>query len=282
MVLVAPQATRQKAQAEVLALLRQGSGSRPRFDPALAGGFRAWLEDAASLVVRSRGEDAPALHLGPRQLLGESGAVVGSGNRDSGSSTAFMTACLVHALFRQIVMTGSVDDPLGDATGALRVDPSLRDVVRQIEALTVDERRTLTAVLKEHVQQLRILTPRLAPGWLPRTDDPIAVPLAGGRVVVHGRFDLLIGTPSTGSSPDGTASLCAVGLAAEGPWAPARRKLHLLALLETIRSGTPPFRVALLHSGTGRYGVEDVLEEHLRAVVSLVAVRLAEVARAAE
>jgi hypothetical protein len=278
MVLVAPQAIRHEGQAEVLALLRQGSGSRPRFDPALAGGFRAWLEDAASLVVRSRGEDAPALHVGPRQLLGESGA----GERKSGSSTAFMTACLVHALFRQIVITGSVDDPLGDATGALRVDPSLRDVVRQIDALTSTERRTLTAVLKEHVQQLRILTPRLQPGWLPRTDDPIAIPLAGGRVVLHGRFDLLIGTPSAGSTPDGTASLCAVGLTAEGPWAQARRKLHLLALLETIRSGTPPFRLALLHSGDGRYGVEDVLEEHLRAVVSLVATRLAEVARAPE
>jgi hypothetical protein len=41
-----------------------------------------------------------------------------------------------------------------------------------------------------------------------------------------------------------------------------------LALLETLRSGSPPFRLALLESATGRYGVEDVREEHLRAIAS--------------
>ena len=33
--------------AEVLALLRGDTAARPRFDPGLAGGLRAWLEDAA-------------------------------------------------------------------------------------------------------------------------------------------------------------------------------------------------------------------------------------------
>ena len=100
-------------------------------------------------------------------------------------------------------------------------------------------------------------------------------------MVLHGRVDLLIGAPSRGSAA-GTATVCAVGLTAEGPWDQARRTLHLLALLETLRTGTPPFRVALLHSGAGRYGVEDVLEEHLGAVVSHVATRLAEVAHATD
>ena len=55
----------------------------------------------------------------------------------------------------------------------------------------------------------------------------------------------------------------------------ARRSLHYLALLETLRSGTPPFRLALLESASGRYGVEDVREEHLRALASHLAVVLA-------
>src|SRR3984957_11918502 len=58
--------------AEVLALLRGDAASRPRFDPGLAGGLRAWLEDAAYDVVAARGEHAPPLLLGPRQLLGSS------------------------------------------------------------------------------------------------------------------------------------------------------------------------------------------------------------------
>src|SRR5271154_4509807 len=75
--------------AEVLALLRGDAGARPRFDPGLAGGLRAWLEDAAYDVVSARGEHAPPLFLGPRQLLGsydeaggEDGAQRGGGGGD--------------------------------------------------------------------------------------------------------------------------------------------------------------------------------------------------------
>ncbi len=105
---------------------------------------------------------------------------------------------------------------------------------------------------------------------MPRTDDRVATPLAGGRVVLHGVFDLLVGLPRPG-----TASLCALGVSTGRPWAWQRRSLHYLALLETLRSGTPPFRLALLESATGRYGVEDVREEHLRAIASHIVAWLA-------
>jgi hypothetical protein len=101
---------------------------------------------------------------------------------------------------------------------------------------------------------------------MPRTDDRVAIPLAGGRIVLHGVFDLLVGLPR----PD-TASLCAVGLCTGGSWAGERRSLHYLALLETLRTGTPPFRLALLETSNGRYGIEDVREEHLRAIASHLA-----------
>jgi len=279
MVLVAPRSAQHEGQTEVLALLRQGGDRRPRFDPGLAGGMRAWLEDAANLVVQARGEDAPALHLGPRRLLAEEprAHLAVDGRPEHGR----MMACLVHALFRQIVTTGTVEDPLSDALAALAVEASFDQVVCQIDALSGTERRALRASLAGHANHLGTLIPALQPGWWPRTDDRVAISLAGGRVVLHGRFDLLIGAPPPANAASGTASLCAVGLTADGPWAEARRTLHLLAMLETLRSGTPPFRLALLHSGAGRYGVEDVLEEHLGAVVSHVAARLAEVARAA-
>ena len=105
---------------------------------------------------------------------------------------------------------------------------------------------------------------------MPRTDDRVAIPLGGGRVVLHGVFDLVVGLPRPR-----TASLCALGLSTGGPSASERRSLHYLSLLETLRSGTPPFRLALLESATGRYGVEDVREEHLRAVASHIAAWLA-------
>lgn len=255
------------ARHEVLALLRQGAGQRPRFDPGLAGGLRAWLEDAAGSLVAARGEEAPALFLGTRELLS------GSPRLPVSSSDAYpaelVTSALVHALFRQIVMTGSAGDPLADALDALSVHPGRQEMVRHVRAQPEPARAALRAALTTHVTHLLDLTPRFAPAWLPRTDDRVAIPLAGGRVVLRGTFDLLVGAPLPG-----TATLCALGLTTGGRWAEARTALHYLALLETLRSGTPPFRLALLHSLAGRYGVEDVLEEHLRAMVGHLVAQL--------
>jgi hypothetical protein len=261
------------ARDEVLALLRDGSGRRPRFDPGLAGGLRAWLEDGVSELAASRGDDAPPLFLGPRLLWdgppagGEVSAAVTADPRPY--PIELVTSCLVRALFRQVVTTGEVGDPLADGVEALRVDPGRAGMVQHIDALPAPALAALSASLSTHVAHLINLTPRFAAGWLPRTDDRVAIPLAGGRVVLCGVFDLLVGAPVPG-----TATLCALGLTTGGRWAQARTALHYLALLETLRSGNPPFRLALLHSAVGRYGVEDVLEEHLRAVVSHVVARL--------
>ena len=140
----------------------------------------------------------------------------------------------------------------------------------EIESLAAPTRDGLAGTLAVHVANLSALVPRFAAGWMPRTDDYVAIPLAGGRVVLHGVFDLLVGVPQAG-----TASLCALGLSTGGPWARERRSLHFLSLLQTLRSGTPPFRVALLESASGRYGVEDIREDHLRAMAAHIAAWLA-------
>jgi hypothetical protein len=261
---------------EVLALLRNGSERRPRFDPGLAGGLRAWLEDGAAELSASRGEDASPLFLGLRRLWGDPVSPFDSSEATPAEPYPIdlVRSALVRALFRQMVTIGHVADPLGDALDALRVDPGREEMVRHIDRLSSDDRTALAGSLRLHVENLERLTPRFAAGWLPRTHDRVAIPLAGGRVVLCGTFDLLVGAPVPGR-----ATLCAVGLTTGGRWAQARTVLHYLALLETLRSGTPPFRVALLHSAVGRYGVEDLLEEHLRAIVSHVVARMASLGR---
>ena len=250
---------------EVLALLRGDAAARPRFDPGLAGGLRAWLEDAAYDVVAARGEHAPPLFLGPRQLLG----FPEERRHDDTVTDHLVLSRLVHTLLRQLVHTGEIDDPLADAVDGLRASGA-DAAVRHVESLPEAARATLAETLALHARNLSRLVPRFAPGWMPRTDDRVAIPLGGGRVVLHGVFDLVVGLPQPR-----TASLCALGLSTGGPWASERRSLHYLSLLETLRSGAPPFRLALLESATGRYGVEDVREEHLRAVASHIAAWLA-------
>lgn len=266
MVLVAPPPLRQSpsprlaggVDRDVLALLRGDTSARPRFDPGLAGGLRAWLEDAAYEVVAARGEHAPPLFLRARQLLGSPTEPA----RGENLSDDAVLSRLVHALFRQLVHTGEIDEPLGDALEALRAGEG-GAVVRHVESLPAPVRAALSETVAAHVWNLLGQVPRFAPGWMPRTDDRVATPLAGGRVVLHGVFDLLVGLPQPG-----TASLSALGVSTGRPLAWQRRSLHYLALLETLRSGFPPFRLALLESATGRCEVEDVREEHLRAIAS--------------
>jgi hypothetical protein len=260
--------------AEVLALLRGDAAARPRFDPGLAGGLRAWLEDAAYDVVAARGEHAAPLSLGPRQLLGWHDELDGDGGGDGGGGDGdrLVLPRLVHILLRQLVHTGEIGDPLADALDALRARGDAAEV-REIESLPAATRTALADTLALHARNLTDLVPRFAPGWMPRTNDRVAIPLAGGRIILHGVFDLVVGLPQPR-----TASLCALGLSTTGPWAAARRSLHYLSLLETLRTGAPPFRLALLESASGRYGVEDVREEHLRALASHIAAWLAQAA----
>ena len=262
-------------QGDVLARLRDRSTERPRFDPGLAGGLRAWLEDGAGALVARRGDDAPPLHLGPRLLLGQADQNSSSPEtlhvapKREDYPSQVVTSYLVHALFRQLVTTGSVGDPLTDALDALGLHPNRAGLVRHVGRLDRRARAELRAELTNQIGHLRELTPHFAPGWLPRTDDRVAIPLAGGRVVLCGVFDLLVGAPAPGQ-----ASLCALQLTSGGPWAFARTALHYLALLETLRHGNPPFRLGLLDSAVGRYVIEDVQQEHLRAMTSHLVTRL--------
>jgi hypothetical protein len=251
----------------LLALLRRRPQAT-RFDPCLAGGLRAWLEDAAFGVEVVRGEDASPLFVGPRRVLGSP-----EGAPSEALSTERVLSRLVRALFRQLVTVGTVGDALVDALDALRADGGADGVVGHVESLAPAPRAVLADAVGAHAAHLRDIVPRFAPGWMPRTDDRLAIPLAGGRVVLGGVIELLVGTGRRHDAP-----LCAIGLATDRPWEAERTTLHYLALLETLRSGAPPSRVAVLESTSGRYGVEDVREEHVRAVAAHVAAWLSEVA----
>jgi hypothetical protein len=257
-------------KSALLAQLRASSRVRPCFD-GLAGGLRAWLEDAAFTAVTARGEGAAPLYAGPHRLLGPPpGAREGEAPAGAVPWEARVLACLVRALFRQLVTVGVIAEPLDDALDALRIDGGEPDVVRHVESLAGGPRGQLAQAVEAHAAHLGALVPRFDPALLPRTGDRVAIPLAGGRVVLGGVFDLLVGA----GRPDGS-SLHALGVSVDGAPDRARWALHYLALLELLRSGTPPLRLVLLESASGSFAVEDVREEHLRGVAAHVAEWLA-------
>jgi hypothetical protein len=232
----------------------------------VAGGLRAWLEDAAYTAVTARGLDAPPLYAGPHRLLGPpTGEKVGRRPVE-----AVVLARLVRALFRQLITVGVIGDALKDALDALRADGGEPDVVRHVEAMGRGPRAMLAQTVGTHAAHLGALVPRFDPDFLPRTDDRVAIPLAAGHIVLGGVFDLLVGANRSDEPP-----LCALRVSVDGPLDGARWALHYLSLLELLRSGAPPLRLAVLDSATGSFAVEDVREEHLRAVTAHAAEWLA-------
>ena len=157
----APAAGKTAARDEVLALLRDGSGRRPRFDPGLSGGLRAWLEDGASAIASAHGEGAAPLYLGPRLLWGTSAAAADPASAVSADPFPpdLVTSCLIRALFRQLVTTGRLGDPLTDAVDALRVDSDRLALVRWIDGMSDARRTALADTLAPHVAHLGNLTP---------------------------------------------------------------------------------------------------------------------------
>ena len=123
------------------------------------------------------GEHAPPLFLGPRQLLDsydEAGGENGP-HRGDGRDDRLVLSRLVHTLLRQLVQTGEIQDPLGDALDALRAAGDEAEV-REIEAFPASARTALTEALSLHAHNLTGLVPRFAPGWMPRTNDRVRDP----------------------------------------------------------------------------------------------------------
>src|ERR1700728_1460034 len=252
-----------KPGTEVLASLRGDSSRRPLVDPGLSGGLRDWLEDGlCSLAPRA----ATPLVL-TKQTLRD--ALAG---RPSGTSIgpqpvnhSIALGALMDVLFRQLVTIGRIEEPLRDGIGALRIDPRRSEIVDFVNGLTGRARADLHEELETQTAVLLSRWPRLSPSWLPRTQERIAIPLAGGDVVLVGVIDLIVGAPSAGRASVGLIELKSGRARTEDC-----DDLRFYALLETLRSGAPPFRVATFYTRTGHVDAEDVDDEILISSVRRV------------
>jgi len=234
------------AGAALLAELRGDPKQRGEDDPGLAGGLRAWLEDglhAAQVATQ------PPLEL-DKATVARAGA---AGPAHHGARLDLLRGALVAALFRQFVTLGPSTTPFEDALASLGAERSQAGLVSEIDGLATEDLVELAADLERHHANLASRWPTLNPKWLPRTAVAMRVGLAGGRVVLRGRVDLMVGVPNRARPSVGLISVRST------PLHPLHREeLHFLALLETLRSGVPPRRVATYSTLTGEVEAESV------------------------
>jgi hypothetical protein len=233
--------------------------------------LRAWLEDEVAAAVAGRRPVDPPLVVDRWSLA--TGPPPARGAPVTG---ALARGAMVGVLFRQLVVTGRIGDPVGDATAALGAGDRGDAVSEFLRRLPGPERDALCREVSAHCALMVSRWPPVAPGWLPRTGDRVSVPLAGGRAVLTGVLDLVLGAP-----PGDRASVCVVDVRSGERRAEHRDDLHFLGLLETVRSGAPPFRLATYYTATGELDVDDVDDDLLSEAVHRAVDGLRRAARAA-
>jgi hypothetical protein len=224
--------------ADLLSSLRTAARARAAVDPSLAGGLRAWLEDGVAAL------DPP------------NGRVVVS------EAPPGLRLALARTLFC-LAVNGVVPlRPFDEALGALAAASSGSSLVASVARLSWGELASLRRAAAADAGSIAAQWRRPPARWLPRTGERICAPLAGGRVELRARADLVLGAPA-----EATASVCLVGVAPGAPGTADARGRRFLALVETLRSGAPPFRVATYHPEAGGLVAEDVTEAMLKSAV---------------
>ena len=249
--------TMTRETTHLLETLRGHRALRPTVDPSLAGGLRAWLEDDLAPLVSARSATEP-LFLTPRSITIESLSTVPP-------IIALARSSLVAALVAQHALGLEVVHPMDDALGALEADESQSALVEAIHALDPDAFARLSAEVAAHLSTLTSRLTAVPPTWLPRTNVQITTALAGGRVVLGGVVSLAVGPPAIDH-----ATVCLLEVSTRIPDATVERRLGVLALIETLRSGAAPLRVASLSTATGGSVVIDVRDDLLTAALAEV------------
>ena len=250
------------AGAPLLERLRVTGRPRPSLDPTLSRRLRDRLDDGLEFLIQPDVEPAPIVVTKDRltQVLTCEAHHVASQFGERRPSQAMACGALIDNLFRQLVATGSIGDPMTDGLAALTLDDHQRGLVDWIERLPGPERSELAVEVERQAAGLVARWPTLSPGWLPRTQQPIKASLAGGRVLLSARVDLAIGRPAVKHASVGIVELKSGKRRAEH-----RADLHFYALIEALRSPAPPFMVATYYSRTGELDVEPVSEDLLAA-----------------
>jgi hypothetical protein len=246
---------------DLLRLLRGDGVPRPVVDPGLSGGLREWLEDGLAGAVGAGPTSTDPVRVSKdalNQVLVCEAHLTASRNAPRAVTAELVRGSMVDALFRQWITTGSIDDPWEDALAALEVEGDRDGVVAFAAGLERRRRRALSEEVAEHAATLRARWPVLNPAWLARTQERIEIPLCGGRIVLAGVLDLVLGAPA-----HDRASICLVELKSGARRIEHRGDLRFYALLETLRSGSPPFRMATYYSASGELDADPVDEDTL-------------------
>jgi hypothetical protein len=258
-------------------------GPRPEFDRHLASRLRHELDvrtEAALDAVNSPGspggpawrfgDDRPLIVLAKHALASihacERRAVAEEGVPFEWSPATAQGAVAHKAVEFRIHGTG--DFHPGDLVSMAidRLIDDERGPAPWLRTATPAERAELVVGVVDAVTKFDDTFPPIPARWRPRVESRLRTSLAGGRIELVGRVDLALGRA------EGTqARVLIVDLKTGHPSMVHPADLRFYALLETLRVGVPPFRLASFYLDSGEWRGEDVDEDLLWSTAYRVA-----------
>lgn len=253
-------------QRRVLDELLAVSRPRPLGDRALADRCRAQLrqrtEEAAALVPA--GDRGLYLSKGRLDALGCDGRFLDQQAHPFSYSPAVLRGTLAHTGIEVDTAGARARTPQEVLEQAWRRLATDDRAARYVAGLPPAEADALRADALRTVVEFRDQFPLLPSAWHPRTEPALRTRLHGGRVVVLGRPDLMIGRPTLDRR-----RLLIIDLKT-GARYPQRHRadVALYALLATVKYGVAPFRVATYYLDEGDWDAQDVDDAMLDTAVA--------------
>jgi hypothetical protein len=252
----------------------------PSVGPDYLSDLRARLEAAAAPAATAVPDDADPVRLNKRRLsalLDCERHLLATLDLHTQPNEPIIVGALIDVLADLHTTTGATPDDAFEAAYDLLVaagDPASEANVAWLDSLPPADRTRIAAQVAEHRDLLLAGWPVFEPSWGARTQERASLVLAGGRVVIEGRFDVTLGGHPT-QLPTVVIEVKA-GMFGEDDHA----DMLLFALLVALRDGIPPALVVTCRPGTPPI-VEHVRAGHLEAAARRLEGSLGAVARLA-
>jgi CRISPR/Cas system-associated exonuclease Cas4 (RecB family) len=250
------------AQQDVLDQLGATPGTRPDFDAELRYELRGEIEKGIADHVQLLGADdtvfankhaLSAVHGCETKYLAEM--------EFPGWSVPLARGTIVHKAIELSINWRGAPDPadlVDEALGTL--EHSEQHIAGFLQELSEADRAQLRSDVVGHVTAFTECWPPLEKRWRPVTESKVRLELFDGQVVLQGKIDLTLGR-ANGLQ----AGKVLVDLKSGKLRAAHLDDLRYYALIETVRIGVPPRRLASYYLDQGRFHPEDVNEDLLFA-----------------